>query len=57
MKFDKEQAEKEWQEFVKENEARLNELFVNIKILEPVNTDENKLNITNTCQKATVTYR
>ena len=50
MKFDKEQAEKEWQEFVKENEIRLNELFANIKILEPVNTDENKLNITNTCQ-------
>ena len=50
MKIDKEQAEKEWQEFVKENETRLNELFVNIKILEPVNTDENKLNITNTCQ-------
>ena len=53
MKLDKgkkEQAGHEWEIFVKENEARLNELFVNIKTLEPVNTDENKLNITNTCQ-------
>ena len=46
MKFDKEQAEREWQEFVKENEIRLNELFNNKKALEQTNTDENKLDKT-----------
>ena len=55
MKFDKEQAGHEWEIFVKENEARLDELFANIKRQEPIKTDENKLNITNTCQRATVT--
>ena len=50
MKFDKEQAEKEWQEFFKENETRLNELFNDKKTLEQTKTDENKHDITVTCQ-------